>query len=123
PSRHCVVFCFLSRIRSLLCSLLPPLSLLFFFNNPSTTEIYTLSLHDALPILELRHRGQILAPSGAVKASSTRFPVLRVAAGSKRSEEHTSELQSHLNLVCRLLLEKKKNRNDYDNTDTRLENS
>src|SRR5215813_204188 len=75
--------------------------LFFFFNDTATTEIYTLSLHDALPI------------------SST--PILRSAyAGDwrncapRRSEEHTSELQSRPHLVCRLLLEKKKaTRNDY----------
>src|SRR5256885_10088291 len=71
---------------------------LFFFNDTATTEIYTLSLHDALPIsfmLDLiRH---FAAP--VVIAS-------RTALGT-RSEEHTSELQSPCNLVCRLLLEKK----------------
>src|SRR6516225_682955 len=69
----------------------------FFFNDTATTEIYTLSLHDALPIL--RHRGRRLAdPAGG----------LADQAAAARSEEHTSELQSHVNLVCRLLLEKKK---------------
>src|SRR6267142_7033227 len=66
----------------------------FFFNDTATTEIYTLSLHDALPI-------------SAPPTSPTCMPAccrLRVP----RSEEHTSELQSHVNLVCRLLLEKKK---------------
>src|SRR3712207_8831089 len=71
---------------------------LFFFNDTATTEIYTLSLHDALPIYgDLRaHR-----PSGL-----ERLPVRDRKAG--RSEEHTSELQSRQYLVCRLLLEKKK---------------
>src|SRR5260221_10812643 len=66
----------------------------FFFNDTATTEIYTLSLHDALPIFEdagwpheRAHRG--------------------MRAPHRRSEEHTSELQSHSDLVCRLLLEKK----------------
>src|SRR6476661_11221381 len=73
---------------------------LFFFNDPATTEIYTLSLHDALPI-----GGPADRPGGrAVRAP--RGP----AALARRSEEHTSELQSHLNLVCRLLLEKNKNK-------------
>src|SRR5260370_20837811 len=76
-----------------------PFFIFFFFNDTATTEIYTLSLHDALPIcLEraARHRGP-------------RPRALRQGLfGSDRSEEHTSELQSHLNLVCRLLLEKKK---------------
>src|SRR5260370_15883143 len=73
----------------------------FFFNDTAPTEIYTLSLHDALPISGADCPA---APPAADRA--TRAP------GSHRtgcrSEEHTSELQSHLNLVCRLLLEKKK---------------
>src|SRR2546422_4750680 len=78
----------------------PLISVLFFFNDTATTEIYTLSLHDALPIS--RRHGDVRAP-----------PPLRVRAqsaglGRERSEEHTSELQSRLHLVCRLLLEKKK---------------
>src|SRR6266704_931336 len=69
----------------------------FFFNDPATTEIYTLSLHDALPIClsGLRSDGQ--------PASGRHTP-----SRSTRSEEHTSELQSRFDLVCRLLLEKKK---------------
>src|SRR3712207_8037871 len=93
------------------------MSCCFFFNDTATTEIYTLSLHDALPISQARH----LAPSPCD------WPIERVgqhsyceqqgsasgAAGSPhrrncRSEEHTSELQSRQYLVCRLLLEKKK---------------
>src|SRR6266540_7377269 len=76
----------------------------FFFNDTATTEIYTLSLHDALPIS--RASGPRFAPSsararpGGGKVASNRIP--------RRSEEHTSELQSHHDLVCRLLLEKKK---------------
>src|SRR2546430_8881982 len=89
----------------------PPLFFFFFFNDTATTEIYTLSLHDALPICihrqqrkhTDRHRRSHRVPrpqrqrsqSGCIKAH-------------KRSEEHTSELQSQSNLVCRLLLEKKK---------------
>src|SRR5438477_4956160 len=81
-------------------------SCLFFFNDTATTEIYTLSLHDALPILASRPPivpGQVIAPA-------VRFAVRTPPPGSVaiRSEEHTSELQSHVNLVCRLLLEKKK---------------
>src|SRR5438445_9445241 len=78
-------------------------SLFFFFNDTATTEIYTLSLHDALPISP---RGR---PSGR---SATGAPARRARAPSRsRSEEHTSELQSRQYLVCRLLLEKKKARN------------
>src|SRR2546422_7593611 len=73
----------------------------FFFNDTATTEIYTLSLHDALPI----------CPGSSRKAgawSKRRKRTWRGGArSSARSEEHTSELQSRLHLVCRLLLEKK----------------
>src|SRR2546430_7867359 len=86
----------------------------FFFNDTATTEIYTLSLHDALPIL-----GVVAEPA---PAHALRNHVANVAIGAVtaqvdsedalephlRSEEHTSELQSQSNLVCRLLLEKKK---------------
>src|SRR6266850_7652389 len=80
-----------------------PLTLtFFFFNDPATTEIYTLSLHDALPI---RPREEV-AP---VVAKAQVAPPIETLPG--RSEEHTSELQSPCNLVCRLLLEKKKKKN------------
>src|SRR2546430_13183602 len=78
-------------------------SLFFFFNDTATTEIYTLSLHDALPIYLRRP----LARVRIVKDRLGRRAVL-VRRGTCRSEEHTSELQSQSNLVCRLLLEKKK---------------
>src|SRR2546430_3946775 len=85
----------------------------FFFNDTATTEIYTLSLHDALPILgrivgELfgRTRGRSARPHAACRR--TRAPARSPARRRARSEEHTSELQSQSNLVCRLLLEKKK---------------
>src|SRR6266705_6939072 len=68
----------------------------FFFNDTATTEIYTLSLHDALPI------------SSASRATPTCSSVWPAAGTTPRSEEHTSELQSPYDLVCRLLLEKKK---------------
>src|SRR5260370_24678080 len=77
----------------------------FFFNDTATTEIYTLSLHDALPICwpaVARRRRPRLRPLPLPR------PLLPLQPS--RSEEHTSELQSHLNLVCRLLLEKKKNK-------------
>src|SRR5260370_29569278 len=79
--------------------------LFFFFNDTATTEIYTLSLHDALPILP----AIISAVHGIALRSSTANRPARRPSSMSRSEEHTSELQSHLNLVCRLLLEKKKN--------------
>src|SRR5260370_13150557 len=72
-------------------------SIHFFFNDTATTEIYTLSLHDALPI----------STKSRPTASCCMFS-RRTCWKTYRSEEHTSELQSHLNLVCRLLLEKKK---------------
>src|SRR5215510_16487682 len=71
----------------------------FFFNDTATTEIYTLSLHDALPILGRHFPCPRLAPV---------LPVRRLTRIGPRSEEHTSELQSRGHLVCRLLLEKKK---------------
>src|SRR5438132_10371428 len=75
----------------------------FFFNDTATTEIYTLSLHDALPISLNSCRRK---KSCAGKLVSRTSSVIRVRRW--RSEEHTSELQSHSDLVCRLLLEKKK---------------
>src|SRR5688572_31084127 len=85
-------------------------SFFFFFNDPATTEIYTLSLHDALPIylgaLQRLQRGSGAAP---LFADPREEPV--AVRADQRSEEHTSELQSQSNLVCRLLLEKKKNTN------------
>src|SRR5438046_9339557 len=94
----------LSLIRCLLCLAividLVIFFFLFFFHDTATTEIYTLSLHDALPI------------SGGTRSSTaprwcfSAFP--KAEKHQRRSEEHTSELQSLTNLVCRLLLEKKK---------------
>src|SRR5256885_8545670 len=80
----------------------------FFFNDTATTEIYTLSLHDALPIYVMR-----TTPRGPGRRLAT-LPGIRLNRqpapnSGERSEEHTSELQSPCNLVCRLLLEKKKN--------------
>src|SRR3712207_7445316 len=84
--------------------------ILFFFNDTATTEIYTLSLHDALPILE--DVRELLDALGvprvhAVGVSAGGYVGERLAMGA-RSEEHTSELQSRQYLVCGLLLEKKK---------------
>src|SRR5256886_16971416 len=101
----------------------------FFFNDTATTEIYTLSLHDALPIyctscgsigdratvsITRRSGGNVYCFSAAAtsesspQTSSGRWNSSRIT----RSEEHTSELQSQSNLVCRLLLEKKKKKRD-----------
>src|SRR5205809_2700854 len=79
--------------------------LFFFFNDTATTEIYTLSLHDALPILAKRK--SVMSPT--TSSASWPFAASRSPRrATRRSEEHTSELQSRLHLVCRLLLEKKK---------------
>src|SRR2546426_12073132 len=84
----------------------------FFFNDTATTEIYTLSLHDALPIYPTGRRRRIREDlrrrSAAAPRASAQLPNRVFARGRARSEEHTSELQSPCNLVCRLLLEKKK---------------
>src|SRR2546426_2623456 len=84
--------------------------LFFFFNDTATTEIYTLSLHDALPIYDdlVPARGR-QEEAGAVSRLSLPLAV----RAEDRSEEHTSELQSPCNLVCRLLLEKKKKKTSY----------
>src|SRR3712207_8045010 len=96
---------------------------LFFFNDTATTEIYTLSLHDALPISRRGSTAERLAESPRLKGGCSRGtsrpaargrgpchgrPHRRRRRGRRRSEEHTSELQSRQYLVCRLLLEKKK---------------
>src|SRR5256885_6531365 len=83
--------------------ILPSFFFFFFFNDTATTEIYTLSLHDALPISGWRIE---LRPDWALA------PLLHRSGIDPRSEEHTSELQSPCNLVCRLLLEKKKKNNN-----------
>src|SRR5260370_41463297 len=94
--------------------LAPFLRSFFFFNDTATTEIYTLSLHDALPIYLARERhSAYLRSLGAHAIAVDRVRRKGQATygdgvRAQRSEEHTSELQSHLNLVCRLLLEKKK---------------
>src|SRR2546430_7672298 len=89
----------------------------FFFNDTATTEIYTLSLHDALPICH--HGPRVLQRCaaagdargrGAGRPGSGADPQRADGGLADRSEEHTSELQSQSNLVCRLLLEKKKNK-------------
>src|SRR5260370_32020190 len=89
---------------------LPPLIFsFFFFNDTATTEIYTLSLHDALPISRslvactprIADCGGLMIGVDSIEPKMPPFEI-------ERSEEHTSELQSHLNIVCRLLPEKKK---------------
>src|SRR5438132_11979816 len=79
------------------------LSLFFFFNDTATTEIYTLSLHDALPIAASNACSLWCGSVEDLQAWSS-----PASSSTPRSEEHTSELQSHSDLVCRLLLEKKK---------------
>src|SRR5438477_8464296 len=102
--------------------------LYFFFNDTATTETYTLSLHDALPILERpQHVAHLLVTDRVtVRVQAGRLRRLQIApdrlriqpelGGHRffRSEEHTSELQSHVNLVCRLLLEKKKKKKNHE---------
>src|SRR2546427_2702772 len=94
----------------------------FFFNDTATTEIYTLSLHDALPILSDRLLAEMAKYSwpGNIRELENLIKIyvlfgseedLRATICDGRSEEHTSELQSQSNLVCRLLLEKKKKTN------------
>src|SRR5688572_31175347 len=109
------------------CRYVPPTSVcfLFFFNDPATTGIYTLSLHDALPISATaaydagRNRDHSVgcARPGCRRPGSPISSILDGGAHFRdvRSEEHTSELQSQSNLVCRLLLEKK-NKIPYFNT-------
>src|SRR5689334_25116493 len=79
---------------------LPRTLFIFFFNDTATTEIYTLSLHDALPIYALGNNVQLHLRRTAGDR--------QIPRPQERSEEHTSELQSQFHLVCRLLLEKKK---------------
>src|SRR5690348_17907904 len=102
------------------------LSFAFFFIDTATTEIYTLSLHDALPISPIKIQAIAPAVQRRPRIVLAHFRVQRVNLGSgdvgriadqqikqqaARSEEHTSELQSPVHLVCRLLLEKKKKNN------------
>src|SRR5690349_23297175 len=86
--------------------LFPLFFFLFFFNDTATTEIYTLSLHDALPILLLKTSCGSTCHLQELRRSRQRCTT-RLRSHC-RSEEHTSELQSRRDLVCRLLLEKKK---------------
>src|SRR5207237_9493019 len=98
--RHCIR-CFWC-LSDLACSEHASHSFCSFFTGPGPPDFYTLSLHDALPISR-RQEAEGIAPPAPSPGRGRRAGVHR-----RRSEEHTSELQSHLNLVCRLLLEKKK---------------
>src|SRR5258707_7356299 len=80
----------------------------FFFNDTATTEIYTLSLHDALPIYPVNLAAPSISLAHALRRRGSRAPSSTTQGVRERSEEHTSELQSRQYLVCRLLLEKKK---------------
>src|SRR3712207_7282431 len=99
---------------------------MFFFNDTATTEIYTLSLHDALPISRGGSALTGLANRGFLEAVFPHAPSCRRTSSSMqgrkllRSEEHTSELQSRQYLVCRLLLEKKKQKQTFQFTHTLL---
>src|SRR5256885_10547293 len=84
-------------------------SFFFFFNDTATTEIYTLSLHDALPICITPTWFWLAFADRTLRPVVIRKRWTRGTSHLARSEEHTSELQSPCNLVCRLLLEKKKN--------------
>src|SRR5947209_16057148 len=105
----------------------------FFFTDTPTTEIYTLSLHDALPISRYVMKGETPVPAAPKWCASCgldgacrrpRFAVTMLGRegreDSERSEEHTSELQSRQYLVCRLLLEKKKNKKQHKTTSTSI---
>src|SRR3712207_7065025 len=101
----------------------------FFFNDTATTEIYTLSLHDALPISLRQQRLRLVLEERECRVERHRWrndsldpygiellEFLQLARLRRRSEEHTSELQSRQYLVCRLLLEKKKQTKTLDST-------
>src|SRR5205085_9004668 len=111
PLQRCV--CLSRRRRASAHGLVPGHDSLFFFNHAAPAEIYTLSLHDALPICSTTRR---IASSSTVRSpSASSSPAAR-----RRSEEHTSELQSQSNLVCRLLLEKKKQKAQEATNDSHL---
>src|SRR5438067_6657223 len=93
------------------------LFLLFFFNDTATTEIYTLSLHDALPISARRREWEF------ARRREMLLPNRHAVDAKLRSEEHTSELQSRFDLVCRLLLEKKKKKKKRKNKRKRTKSS
>src|SRR3712207_7469638 len=86
---------------------------LFFFNDTATTEIYTLSLHDALPISSFSPPASSSPSCTSARSTTSPTPASAGRSSPRRSEEHTSELQSRQYLVCRLLLEKKKHLNSF----------
>src|SRR5260221_14176543 len=99
----CSIMCIcIVKALSLFITFLFSLYFFFFFNDTATTEIYTLSLHDALPISSFSN--EIVRRTASMRLACPPANLM------DRSEEHTSELQSHSDLVCRLLLEKKKKR-------------
>src|SRR2546430_4622820 len=94
------------------------ISFFFFFNDTATTEIYTLSLHDALPISHERYdTDRVVVPKVRNEDDYLGIATWGEALDAIRSEEHTSELQSQSNLVCRLLLEKKKKQRKLHSSD------
>src|SRR5699024_12737611 len=103
PWLHRLLFVYISPSR---------MSVLFVFNDTPTSDIYTLSLHDALPICHCSrwrgHRYRIQRPRNEARNTVACGVDCHSTSQSNRSEEHTSELQSRFDLVCRLLLEKKK---------------
>src|SRR5256885_16209621 len=101
----CILFFFLALLSSLFF-------FFFFFNDTATTEIYTLSLHDALPICSINGNGKSKESISDCCGDGVLESTANLVSANGRSEEHTSELQSPCNLVCRLLLEKKK-KNSY----------
>src|SRR5256885_11967297 len=107
----CSRTCVLSIMRLLVCFFF------FFFNDTATTEIYTLSLHDALPISNAELLETICSLEALDLATFRRVLDQDAVFLDHRSEEHTSELQSPCNLVCRLLLEKKKIIHHYTNNE------
>src|SRR5207249_10730423 len=105
-SRHCC-FVLLHASHVLILMLLPPLfSLLFFFTSPPPSLLYTFSLHDALPISSWRVFGISVEGLGNRALLIVWCRVFEGGLENLRSEEHTTELQSRFDLVCRLLLEK-----------------
>src|SRR2546430_17316664 len=102
---YAYVFDLITRLLPIIC--------FFFFNDTATTEIYTLSLHDALPISTLRELPLNGRDWASLATLQPGVASVRTHPLGTRSEEHTSELQSQSNLVCRLLLEKKKKHSSY----------